>query len=94
MNKEYILRLLKEEGYPTFMLETTINKINNFDPRISAIFKDWFQNGVIPQLDICGYTYTKLTSQYNMKPVGAFITLDWLLREPDKASYALQKGKK
>jgi len=27
-----------------------------------------------------------------MKPIGAFITLDWLIREPEKAKKSLKKG--
>ena len=29
-----------------------------------------------------------------MNPIGAFITLDWLMREPEKAKEALNKGVK
>jgi len=27
-----------------------------------------------------------------MKPIGAFITLDWLIKEPEKAKKALNEG--
>ena len=92
MDKEQIYNLLKVQGYPVFMLEKTYAKIEKFQPEIAKAFEQWVNTGAYPELTIEGYTFTYLVNNMNMKPVGAFITLDWLIREPEEAKKALRQG--
>lgn len=92
MEKEQIIKLLKEQEYPEFMIENTINKIMNFSLVIAEVFELWVNNGREPDINIEGYSYTELVNNWGMKPIGAFITLDWLTREPEKAKISLRKG--
>jgi len=94
MNDNQLIKLLKEEGYPSHMIENTILKLRKLSYPIDESFENWCTTGVLPLYCIGGYTFEKLTQDYKMKPVGAFLTLDWLVREPEKASAALLKGKK
>ena len=82
MEKEQIIKVLKEQEYPEFMIENTINKIINFSPVVTKVFELWINNGREPNINIEGYSYTELVNNWGMKPIGAFITLDWLIREP------------
>ena len=92
MERNDVLKLLKEHGYPEFMLEKTADKVAAFQPIIAAAFESFCAEGKVPDIVIEGYDYSILTSEFCMKPVGAFITLDWLIREPEKAKEALSKG--
>ena len=92
MEREKIIEILKEESYPEFMIEQTVNKLENLEPEIKSAFEQWLNDGLIPTLSLEGYTYLDLVKNFGMKPVGAFITLDWLKREPEKAAMALRKG--
>ena len=92
MERNQIIEILKEEDYPEYMIEQTANKLENLEPEIKIAFEQWHLNGTIPTITLEGYTYQDLVILYGMKPVGAFITLDWLKREPDKAARALEKG--
>lgn len=92
MNKEILIKLLKEENYPTHMIETTIAKLNRLQPIVAESFKSWLKKGVLPDFEIEGYSYRVLINDYGMKPIGAFITLDWLCRDPQKASLSLKRG--
>ena len=92
MEKEQIIKLLNEQEYPEFMIENTINKIMNFSLVIAEVFELWVKNGREPDINIEGYSYTELVNNWGMKPIGAFITLDWLTREPEKAKISLRKG--
>lgn len=92
MDKEILTKLLKEENYPAHMVETTIGKLNRLQPIVAESFKSWLKEGVIPDFEIEGYSYRVLINDYGMKPVGAFITLDWLCRDPQKASLSLKRG--
>jgi hypothetical protein len=39
-----------------------------------------------------GYTAQRLVDEYQFTPPNAFVTLDWLIREPAKAVKALSEG--
>ena len=92
MNKEILIKLLKEENYPTHMVDVTIEKLNKLQPIVLDNFEAWLNEGIIPDIEIEGYSYRVLVNDYGMKPVGAFLTLDWLCRDPQKASLSLKKG--
>ena len=92
MERNQIIEILKEEAYPEYMIEQTANKLENLVPEIKDVFEQWYLDGAIPSITLEGYTYQDLVRLYGMKPVGAFITLDWLKREPEKAARALEKG--
>ena len=92
MNKEQIIQVLKREDYPSFMIESTVEKIGNFCPKVKNAFEQWMKTGNQCNLVIEGYGFRDLSKKYGMTPVGAFITLDWLYREPQKAKSNLMKG--
>lgn len=92
MERTEIIRILKEEGYPDFILEKTVNKIEAFNPDIATVFSEFCVKGTIPDIEVEGYNYKSLVEEFGMKPVGALITLDWLIREPEIAKEALKKG--
>ena len=92
MERKQIIEILKEEAYPEYMIEQTANKLENLVPEIKDVFEQWHLDGAIPSITLEGYTFQTLVNQFGMKPVGAFITLDWLKREPEKAARALEKG--
>lgn len=92
MERDTIIGLLKEEAYPEYMLEQTADKMENLEYEIREAFEKWYLDGTIPAIKLEGYSYQDLVNQFGMKPVGAFITLDWLKREPEKAAKALKAG--
>lgn len=92
MNKEILTKLLQEENYPTHMVETTIAKLYKLEPIVAKSFESWLNQGESPNLEIEGYSYHILVSDYGMKPIGAFLTLDWLCRDPERASFSLKRG--
>ena len=92
MDRQILTKILADEGYPAQMLESTIAKLNHLHPEIATAFITWLSEGKIPTLSVEGYSFATLTRNYGMSPVGAFLTLDWLQREPEKASAALKRG--
>lgn len=92
MDRERIKEILAEEQYPEFMIEKTADKIEAFSIAVAEAFDNWSKDKSLPNISIEGFAFTDLVTKWGMNPVGAFITLDWLLREPEKAKRALQKG--
>lgn len=87
-----ILDILIKEGYPEYMHEKTILKIRNFSEQVSTAFKQWIIDNNDPDITIERYSYKYLVNSMKMQPIGAFITLDWLIRDPIKAKSALMQG--
>lgn len=86
MNKEFIIKILQYEGYPSYMIENTICKLENLSEPIKTWFSDWLKDkNVILKERIYGFSFIELVENYKMKEIGAFITLDWLKREPEHA---------
>ena len=92
MNRDRIIMILCAQDYPDYMLEQTADKVERMDERIKNVFEEWVENGTIPTLEIEGWNYNSLISKFKMRPVAAFLALDWLMRDPEKASKALKRG--
>lgn len=92
MERDKIIELLKEQGYPAFMLDKTADKVESLSPILNEAFNHWVKCGIEPSFSLKGYSYSLLVEEFNMKPIGAFLTLDWLIREPEKALESLNRG--
>jgi hypothetical protein len=92
MERNKIIELLKEQGYPAFMLDKTADKVENLSPILQEAFDCWVKCGIEPSFSIKGYSYSSLIETFGMKPIGAFLTLDWLIKEPEKALENLNRG--
>lgn len=92
MNRDSIIMILCAQDYPDYMLEQTADKIERMDERIKSAFEEWVESGTIPMLEIEGWNYDQLVDRFKMRPVAAFLALDWLAREPEKAKKSLKQG--
>ena len=92
MDKQTLRQLLIENGYPARMIDKTVEKIEQFQPEIRGSFNDWVSSGVEPDIEIQGYSFSQLRRDYGMKAIGAFITLDWLIRDSGSATRSLKRG--
>lgn len=92
MERNKVIELLKEQGYPTFMLDKTADKIENLSPLLAEAFDNWAKHGIEASFTIKGYSYSSLIEKFGMKPIGAFITLDWIMKNPEKAIESLKHG--
>lgn len=84
--------LIEEYDYPAFMVEKTLEKVEKLDSEVYNELEKWFESGQLSDIEIGGYTVKTLIDKYKMTEVGAFLTLDWLKREPEEAKKALLKG--
>lgn len=88
-----IPRLCYEFNYPENGARILVSKLIKCNPIIQNAFSIWWEKGIIPsELEIEGYSMERLINEHGMNPIAAFLTLDWLLREPQKAKQSLQKG--
>ena len=93
MTMESIMdRLTTEFDYPEQGSELVAQKILEMQPSLRSEFDQWWNTGIVPTLEIEGYSVAMLMSEHNMNPIAAFLTMDWLLREPEKAITSLERG--
>ena len=93
MKKEQIVGFLKEKfSYPEKNAIMVAEKIIDFQLEVSEAFQAYIESGELPELCYEGFDFEKLSNQYQMNPIAAFLTLDWLKREPEKAVDQLNKG--
>lgn len=89
---EVIQRLTDEFGYPEKGASLVADKIVKLDTMLSSRFHGWWTEGIIEDVNIHGYSIERLQSEHGMNTIAAFLTLDWLLREPERATHSLRKG--
>ncbi len=93
MDTELLITFLTNEGYPSYLLDRTISKINSLSPNVAIAF-DRLIEGEVPEIEVEGFSYKVLINDYRMKPVGAILALDWLSKEPDVAREAIVAPRK
>ena len=86
---EQWLPLLKRNGYTDAEAASAAPKIERMDAQLRNDLLRWDKIGDYPDREVEGFTVAGLVENTGMHPVGAFLMLDWLLREPDEAKYAL-----
>jgi len=90
---ELLPRLISEFGYPQAGAKLIAEKLTSCNIAIQTAFWEWWQTGQLSlDIEVEGFTLESLIHKHQMKPVAAFLTMDWLMREPIKARQSLQKG--
>jgi len=85
-------RLINELDCKASQADGVAEKIQKLSPEIYSAFEEWFNTGKISEIEVEGYTVASLRAKKKqMNAVGAFLTLDWLKREPEKAKFALEQ---
>jgi len=87
-----VLRLVDEFGYSSQGARIVWDRLCRLDPAIASSFLGWWVQGIEPDIKIHGYSVKRLEEEHSMTPIAAFLTLDWLVREPERAQRSLKKG--
>ena len=85
-------RLIAEFDYPPHAAQAVADKVVALTPVVGPVFEQWWADGQEPALSVAGYSVERLRREHGMNTVAALMTLDWLVREPEKASASLRKG--
>ena len=90
---EIIPRLVSEFGYTEKNAERVARNLLACTPVIQEAFEKWWRGeGLDPHLEVKGYTLKRLIEEYRLRPIAAFLDMDWLIREPEEAVQALSEG--
>lgn len=86
--REYA-RYLTGEGYSPAEILNLYEEMKTLDTQVRGWVIDWFYGGGFPQEIVEGVTVQYLVEEVGMKPMNAFIAIDWLRKDPAAAKYAL-----
>ena len=89
-----IARIVSEFGYTEKRAEEAVQKLQTSNPAIQEAFEKWWVGeGLDEQLVVQDYTLQKLIDKHGFNPMNAFLTMDWLIREPARALRGLSRGR-
>ena len=86
------VRLASEFGYSPIGAATTAQNLFRCSHPVRDAFDYWWHTGELGSLEIEGFSAEALVRNHALLPPGAFLMLDWLLREPGAAKAALARG--
>jgi hypothetical protein len=90
--EELVERLTREWGYPASGAHVVADRMSRLEPAVLEAFRQWWSSGNLPELTMAGYTVAQLMQEHGLNPMAAFLTLDWLKREPGPARASLRRG--
>lgn len=90
--EDLVPRLVSEYGYDEEQANQLAEDLAACQPEIQEAFLFWWNEGKFSPLEVEGYTVQSLIEQHSLRPVGAFLALDWLATEPAEARAMLARG--
>jgi hypothetical protein len=89
---DLVPRLVEEFGYSPYAADITASELATAEPRIQKAFLHWWNTGQVVALEVEQYDVRRLANEHGMNPIAAFLTLDWLIKEPEAALASLARG--
>lgn len=85
--------VMKYLGCPEERAIVIEKRLNEIQEELKPMLTQWLENGTIDETIIIeGYSVADFMKDYEMEFTGAILTLDWLIREPQKAKAAIAEG--
>lgn len=96
MKKRLIYRdfkkFLLKDGYTESEIVHLFKSIKKTDADTRRQITDWFNGDGFPEDIVENITVNFLVTEYGMKPINAFLTIDWLKHNPQSAKYFMLKN--
>jgi len=83
-------RLVDDFDCDEGQVDGVVEEVMALAPHIATAFEEWFNTDVVNELEVEGYNVSSVCNKQQMNIVGAYLTLDWLHREPKEAKRALE----
>lgn len=91
--EEFCITLQKrDEAYAGKDLQSLYNAIMKSVPEVQEAIGTWLDTGETRVLESHGTTSDMLMNQYSINYCAAVLTIDWIIREPQKALVAIARG--
>ena len=77
--------------YPEENIEMLVEKIGQTDGKIKKAIGNWLDTENETEITVEGIRYSDLKDKTGMNPIAAYLTLDWINRQPIEAIAALRE---
>lgn len=85
--------LMERLGYTSHEADMLADDLCKLQPELVPLLERWICEGIeCDSTMFYGYSIDTLCSSSKMNFIAALLTLDWLLREPEKALPIIQSG--
>lgn len=91
--KDYIISKLIKQGYPAEASAIVAKELIHVNEVLQPIVNKWL-NGEENDYECHGYSVLDLMKSRGMTYPAALLTIDWLIKEPEKAKKSIERGKK
>lgn len=95
LNKSQLEKLIAERlpgVYNPVGMDEAIYAIEKADESVRSKLEEYLTTGKEPEMTIEGYSYSSLKKDHGMNPIAALLTLNFLIKQPEKAKESLRKG--
>lgn len=92
MNKENIKKVLLAHQYPEKQAVSVAQELMQIDGCLSPALNSWMSNGSEQDYMAEGFSLLELKNKFCMTYPAALLTIDWLLKEPEMATEAINHG--
>lgn len=73
-------------------IELLLSSIEKMDSSLRIKLENFLTSGEVSETVIQDYSVERLVKEHKMNELAAFLTLDWIKKEPLKAIMSLKKG--
>ena len=89
MDKVKIVETLKQRGYDEKSANLVANDLLELKSPLDKYLQEWIDDGIIRDFKTNNYSITCLMKDRSMTYPAALLTIDWIIKEPDKALKSL-----
>lgn len=83
---------LSERGYSGAAGKMMSDKLSSVNPKFTEGIKKWLDSGEETEYEIYGIKLSELKNKFDLTYAAAILSMDWLLREPEKAKQSFLQG--
>ena len=92
MSMEKIKEVLLERGYTDKQVNAVIYDLMIIDESLKEGFSLWLESEKETDYTIQGIALSELRNKFGMTYPAALLTMDWLIKEPEKAIESINRG--
>ena len=89
---EKIKEVLLERGYTDKQVNAVIYDLMTIDESLKEGFSLWLESEKETDYTIQGIALSELKNKFGMTQPAALLTIDWLIKEPEKAIESINRG--
>lgn len=93
MDKEIITETLLKRGYDEKSANLVAKDLQDLSHPLDKYLQQWIEDEIISDFKVDNYSVVGLMKERSMTYPAALLTMDWIIKEPDKALKSLMSKK-